>query len=75
MAKYRIEIKESAVKEISKLPSKGLKRILNEIELLANNPIPFGATKLSRDEKYRLRVRNYKILYEILDDKLIIIVS
>ena len=74
MAKYKIEIKKSAVKEISKLPIKDLKRILKEIELLANNPRPFGAIKLSGDEKYRLRVGNYRLLYQIFDDKLIIIV-
>ena len=74
MAKYRIDIKKSAVKEISKLLKKDLKRILKEIESLANNPRPFGAIKLSGDEKYRLRAGNYRILYQIFDDKLVIIV-
>ena len=74
MAKYRIEIKKSAVKEISKLLKKDLKRILKEIESLANNPRPFGAIKLSGDEKYRLRAGSYRILYQIFDDKLVIIV-
>lgn len=74
MAKYKIEIKKSAVKKISKLPTKDLKRILKEIELLANNSRPFGAIKLSGDEKYRLRIGNYRILYQIFGDKLVIIV-
>ncbi|MCF6270219.1 MAG: type II toxin-antitoxin system RelE/ParE family toxin [Melioribacteraceae bacterium] len=74
MAKYKIEIKKSAVKEISKLPIKELKKILKKIELLADNPRLFGAIKLSGDEKFRLRVGNYRILYQIFDDKLIIIV-
>jgi mRNA interferase RelE/StbE len=74
MAKYKIEIKKSAVKEIFKLPAKDLKRILKEIELLSDNPRPFGAIKLSGDEKYRLRVGNYRILYQIFDNKLIVIV-
>ena len=74
MAKYRIEIKISAVKEISKLPIKELKKILKEIKLLADNPRPFGAIKLSGDEKYRLRVGNYRILYQIYDEILIIII-
>ncbi len=73
MAKYKIEIKKSAVKEISKLQTKELKIILKKIESLADNPRPFGAVKLSGDEKYRLRIGNYRLLYQIFDDKLIII--
>jgi mRNA interferase RelE/StbE len=74
MAKYKIEIKKSAVKEISKLPQKELIKILSEIKLLANNPRPFGAIKLSGDDKFRLRVGNYRILYQIFDEKLIVII-
>ncbi len=74
MVKYRIEIKKSAAKEISKLPKKDLKRILKGIESLTNNPRPFGAVKLSRDDKYRLRVGKYRILYQIFDEKLVITV-
>ncbi|MBU0475895.1 MAG: type II toxin-antitoxin system RelE/ParE family toxin [Bacteroidetes bacterium] len=72
MAKYRIEIKKSAVKEISKLPVIDLKKILKEIESLTDNPRPFGAIKLSGDDKYRLRVGSYRILYQIFDSKLIV---
>ena len=74
MAKYKIEIKRSAVKEISKLPTKELKRILKKIKLLADNPRPFGAIKLSGDEKFRIRIGNYRILYQIFDEKLIVFV-
>ncbi len=74
MAKYKIEIKKSAVKEISKLPTKELKKILKKIKLLADNPRPFGAIKLSGDEKFRIRIGNYRILYQIFDKKLIVIV-
>jgi mRNA interferase RelE/StbE len=74
MANYRIEIKKSAVKEISKLTNKALKRIIREIESLADNPRPFGAIKLSGDDKFRLKVGNYRILYQIFNDKLIVTV-
>ncbi len=74
MAKYKIEIKKSAVKEISKLPTKELRRILRAIKSLGNNPRPFGAIKLSGEEKYRLRIGNYRILYQIYDDKLVVVV-
>ena len=74
MAKYKIEIKRSAVKEIRKLPSRDLKKILAKISSLANNPRPKGCVKLSADDKYRIRVGVHRILYEIKDKRLVIIV-
>ena len=70
MGKYKIEIKKSAVKEISKLPKTELKKVLRKLELLSENPRPFGAIKLSAEEKYRLRVGKYRILYQIFDVRL-----
>ena len=74
MGKYKIEVKKSAVKEISKLPSKELKKILRVIKSLSNNPRPVGVVKLSGDEKYRLRAGNYRILFQILDEDLSVII-
>jgi len=74
MEKYKIEIKRSAVKEIKKSPSKDLKKILVKISSLAENPRPKGCVKLSADEKYRVRVEIYRILYEVKDKHLIVIV-
>jgi len=74
MAKYKIEIKRSAVKEIKKLSSKDVGKILARISSLAENPRPKGCVKLSADEKYRIRVGVYRILYEIKDNLLVIIV-
>ena len=74
MVKYKIEIKRSAIKEIKKLPSKDLKKILAKISSLADNPRPKGCVKLSADEKYRIRIGIYRILYEIKDKLLVITV-
>lgn len=74
MGRYNIEIKKSAVKEIKKLPPKDLKRILNAIEKLADDPHPQNSKKLSAQEKYRLRVGDYRILYSIEDDRLVIVI-
>jgi mRNA interferase RelE/StbE len=41
---------------------------------LAENPRPVGCEKLSVQEYYRIRLGNYRIIYSIEDDKLIIIV-
>lgn len=68
MASYKIEIKRSAIKEIENLPSVVLKRVVAHIQELGDNPRPMGCKKLSGDEKYRIRVGDYRILYAIEDD-------
>ena len=68
MAKYKIEIKKSAIKELESIPSKDLKRIVEKIKLLAENPRPSGCLKLSGEERYRIRQGKYRILYAIKDD-------
>ncbi len=67
MAKYKIEIKKSAVQEIKKLPSRELKNILAKIDSLADSPRGPDTVKLSAEEKYRVRVGDYRILYMIED--------
>jgi len=74
MARYRIEIKKSAVKELSQIPKKDLVKIVKTIYSLADNPRPRGSKKLSREEKYRIRYGTYRILYLIEDDVLVICV-
>ena len=74
MARYRIEVKKSAVKELSQIPKKDLVKIVKKINSLADNPRPKGSKKLSREEKYRMRYGKYRILYLIKDDLLVIYV-
>lgn len=74
MAKYNIEIKKSAAKEIKKLPAKNINGVIKILDELAGNPRPEGCLKLSNNEKYRIRFCVYRLLYEIYDDRLLIIV-
>jgi mRNA interferase RelE/StbE len=74
MANYSIEIKRSAAKEIEKLQKSVIKRVIEKIHSLAQNPRPSGCKKLSGDEKYRVRVGDYRILYMIEDDVLVVYV-
>jgi mRNA interferase RelE/StbE len=74
MASYKIEIKKSAQKEIQKLPDLDMKRIVKKIESLATNPRGPDSKKLSSEERYRVRVGQYRILYEIYDDVLVVMV-
>ena len=74
MASYSVGIKRSAAKELEAVPAKDRKRIVRRIEGLATDPRPPGCEKLSGEEKYRLRQGNYRILYEIIDQELIVTV-
>ncbi len=74
MAKYKVEIKHSAAKEIENFPKPDLKRVLDKIVSLADNPRPYDSIKLSAQEKYRVRCGRYRILYTIEDDVLIVVV-
>ena len=72
MESYRIVIKKSAAKEIERIAKNDRIRIIEKIKSLAQNPHPTGSKKLSGQEKYRMRQGNYRILYQIIDDELII---
>jgi mRNA interferase RelE/StbE len=74
MGKYRIELKKSVLKDFDSLSKKDLQRILVAIELLADDPRPPQSKKLSGLEQYRLRQGNYRILYSIKHDLLIVFV-
>jgi mRNA interferase RelE/StbE len=66
VARYRILIKPSAVKEIEGISlKKDRQRIVKRIRGLADNPRPLGCEKLSGQDKYRLRQGRYRIVYSI----------
>ena len=65
---YKIRILRPAVKDLNNIPKAYAKKIATQIDLLAENPRPVGAKKLSARRDYRLRVGPYRILYEIDDN-------
>jgi mRNA interferase RelE/StbE len=72
---YRIFISASAEKALKRVPSKDQQRLAAAIWSLAVNPKPIGSKKLrGYEQTYRLRVGDYRIIYEIEDQKLIITV-
>jgi mRNA interferase RelE/StbE len=76
VARYRLFIKPSAVKEIEAIPTKqDRRRVVARIESLADEPRPRGCQKLSGAEKYRVRQGRYRILYAIEDERLVVTVS
>lgn len=74
MASYSIEIKRSAARELAQIPRKDLGRVVKRIQSLAVDPRPNGVEKLSGQERYRVRQGDYRILYEIEDQVLRILV-
>ena len=74
MAQYRVIVRKSVSKDLKGIPKKDVRRILTAIKSLADDPRPPGTKKLSGQEHYRLRQGNYRILYEIEDDRLIVCV-
>ena len=74
MARYSVLVRKSVSKDLKGVPKKDVHRILAAIQSLADNPRPPGTKKLSGQERYRLRQGNYRILYEIEDDRLIVCV-
>ena len=74
MASYSIIVRKSVYKDIKGIPKDDVRRVLACIAALADDPRPLGSKKLSGQERYRLRQGDYRILYEIEDDKLIVCV-
>ncbi len=70
MASYKLLIKPSAAKEIESIPKTDRLRVVDRIQSLATDPRPVGCTKLSGEEKYRVRQGDYRMLYEIQDHEL-----
>ncbi len=70
MAAYKIFFKRSVEKDFKPIPKKDLKKILDRIEMLAENPRPSGSEKLTGQERYRVRQGLYRIVYSIQDYEL-----
>jgi mRNA interferase RelE/StbE len=67
MASYNVLLMPSVKKDIRKITKADQQKILKRIESLAGNPRPYGCEQLSGQTKYRLRQRDYRILYSIDD--------
>ncbi len=74
MAEYSLVFKKSVAKDLRNIPKKDIKRILKCVELLCTNPRAEGCIKLSGQERYRVRQGVYRIIYEIQETELIIMV-
>jgi mRNA interferase RelE/StbE len=72
MPNYSIFLTKKAQKSLDKLSTIVAEPIFLAIENLATNPRPIGCKKLKGRLAYRIRIGDYRVIYEIIDNKLII---
>lgn len=72
MPKYTVYLSKSARKDLDNLSNSVAKPILSAIANLAEDPRPNGCKKLKGREGYRIRIGNYRVIYEIFDSQLIV---
>jgi mRNA interferase RelE/StbE len=74
MARFSLVFKKSVAKDLRDIPKKDVSRILKCFGALAEDPRATGCEKLSGHERYRVRQGAYRIIYEIQDDVLVVVV-
>ncbi len=73
MASYQIEWKNSALKELQKLPRQVIPKIVAAVGDLSKDPYPQGVRKfIGSEDTFRIRAGDYRVIYEIFENKLII---
>lgn len=71
---YTLFIERRAQRSLSRIAAQDRERISRAIRCLADEPRPHGVKKLSGRDAWRIRVGDYRVLYEIQDERLLILV-
>jgi mRNA interferase RelE/StbE len=74
MGRYKLVFRKSVARDMRRIPTRDVRRILAAIDSLSEDPRPSGSEKLSGQEKYRMRQGRYRIIYGIKDDDVIVVV-
>lgn len=72
MPDYTIVLSKRATKQLDKLPDNIADPILGAIGSLASNPRPNSCKKLKGRNGYRIRIGNYRVIYEVFENELLI---
>jgi mRNA interferase RelE/StbE len=74
MGRYKVVFRKSVARDLRRIPNQDLRSILAAIDSLSDEPRPAGVEKLSGQERYRVRRGDYRIIYEIQDNDVIVVV-
>ena len=72
--KYQLMIERRAQKALVKISQPHQDRLIEAVQSLAVDPRPSGAKKLAGRDGWRVRIGDYRIIYEIHDDQLLVLV-
>ncbi|HYK97298.1 MAG TPA: type II toxin-antitoxin system RelE/ParE family toxin [Candidatus Acidoferrales bacterium] len=75
MPAYRVDVQRSAERDLDRLSPTLFERITERLAALAEQPRPPGAEKLVGLEAYRIRVGDYRLIYEVDDSARVIVVT
>jgi mRNA interferase RelE/StbE len=71
---YRVEILRSAAKELQRIHPDDRVRIIDALQNLANDPRPNDCKKITNRPAWRIRIGAYRVIYEIHDRELLVLV-
>jgi len=71
---YRIEVRPAAARQLRKLDPQTARRVQGVIALLADDPRPPASRPLTGRPVWRVRVGDYRVIYTIEDDRLVVVV-
>ena len=72
---YRVEVTPRARRDLRALPARDRKRVADQIDALKSDPRPTGCRKLKgRENFYRIRVGDYRVVYQIEGEVLLILI-
>lgn len=74
MGRYRLLFKKSVAKDLRAIPNEDVARILKCFDVLSDDPPAPGCERLSGRQRYRVRRGVYRVVYEVRDDTLVVIV-
>jgi len=72
MPEYQVRITKTAQKQLDKIPSQIATRLFDLIQSLATNPRPNGCKKLKGRDGFRIRKGDFRIIYDVIDNLLIV---
>ena len=70
----KVILLKSTQKELDRIDDKIALKVILKIYQLGDDPFPYGSQKLEGDKGYIIRIVNYRVLYKVVKEKLVIII-